>query len=177
VNNKFTHSLNYINETNLLTLELRNPDVYAAIKNRKVREALVLSELFQVDLLWGPIAIDNLEICWDIRDDSSRLLRAIVALTEGRMATTPPLGGWTENPYSGEESIKVFLRALDEVISNIHEDEGKRFNALHRIAHGIDRKYSTPLDEIRISTMGKRPPIEKALRRIREVSKEGEETK
>ena len=49
--------------------------------------------------------------------------------------------------------------------------EGKRFNSLHMIAHGIDRKYGTPLDEIRISTMEKRPPIEKALRRIREVNK------
>jgi len=171
VNNKFTHSLREINETNLMTLELRNPDSYATIKDRRVREALVISELFQVDKKWGPKAIDDLELCWDIRDDLSRLLRAIVALTEGRMAAIPSPGGWSKNPYSGVESVKIFLLALNAVISNIYENEGKRFKTLHRITHGIDRKYGTPLDEIRISTMGKRPPIEKALRRIMKVNK------
>jgi len=52
VNNKFTLSLNYINETNLPTLEIRNPEAYAAIKNRKVREALVLSDVLLS--LWDP---------------------------------------------------------------------------------------------------------------------------
>ena len=46
-NNVFAKSLREINETNLPTLKLRNPDVYETIKNRKIREALIVSGRFQ----------------------------------------------------------------------------------------------------------------------------------
>ena len=150
VNNKFTWSLREINETSLPTLELRNLDAYATIKDRKTREVLVVSGLFQVDRRWGPGAIEDVEICWDIRYDTSRLLRAIVDLTKGRKSAIPPLGEWPEQPYVGGEAAKVFLRALHAVISEIQRDEEKRFNDLHKIAHGRERRYGTPLDEIRI---------------------------
>ena len=54
VNNTFTRSLEKINETNLPTLELRDPDAYATIKDRRIREGLVVSDLFQVARHRGP---------------------------------------------------------------------------------------------------------------------------
>ena len=164
VNNKFTRSLREIDKTNLPTLEIRNPETYETIKDRRVREALIISGLFQVARHRGPRAVEDLEIFLDVEHD--RLLRAIIGLTERRKSAIPS-GGWSEQPYAGGEAAKVFLRALHAVISDIQRDEGKRFNDFHNVAHGRDSRYGTPLDEIRISTMGKRLPLEKTSRMLK----------
>lgn len=166
VNNTFTRSLREINETNLPTLELRNPDAYATIKDQRIREALVTSCLFQVARHRGPGAAEDLEICWDERPDSERLLRAIVGLTEGRKSAIPPPGGWPCQAYEGGDAVKVFLRALDAVIKVMGKSDWDRFDVLHRIAHGRERRYGTPLDEIRIYAWHTPSSLAKALKRI-----------
>lgn len=170
VNNKFTRSLEEMSEANLPTLELQDSEAYETIKDRKIREALVVSGLFQVDRKWGPEGIEDVEICWNIRYDTSRFLRAIIGLTEGRKSAIPPPGGWPEQPYAGGEAVKVFLRALHAVISEIRRDEGKRFNELHKIAHGRERRYGTPLDEIRICSWGLIESLTKAVSKIKKRS-------
>jgi len=64
------------------------------------------------------------------------------------------------------EAVKVFLRALDVVIGEIEKSDWERFDILHRIAHGRERRYGTPLDVIRIECAAFRPLLAKALRRI-----------
>lgn len=167
-NNTFTHSLREIDETNLPTLELQVPDAYTTIKDRKTREALVVSRLFQVARHRGSGAIEDLEICWDTRigSDSDRCLRAIIGLAKARESMMSQLGGGSRDPYTGVEAVKVFLRALDAVISEIKGCDWARFDVLHKIALGEERKYGSPLDEIRISCLGKGPPLTEALRRM-----------
>jgi len=167
VNNTFTRSLRDINTLNLPTLEISHTGAHVTIKNRKVREGLVVSGLFQVATLRGPGAAEELEICWDTRIDSDRLLRAIVRLAEARDAVIPPPGGGSRNPYMGAEAAMVFIRALNAVITEIKGCDGARFNVLHKIAHRRERKYGSPLDEIRISSLGWGPPLTEALRRMR----------
>jgi len=148
-NNVFTRSLYEIDKTNLPTLELRNPDAYATIKDRRTREALVVSRLFQVAR--RPGAIEDLEICWDTwPPHTDRFLCAVAALAEPTGSTTPPETEKRRHPYSDNEAVKVFLRALDAVIGAIDGGDWKRFDILHEIAHGRKRRYGTPLDEIRI---------------------------
>jgi len=166
-NNTFTRSLREIHETNLPTLELRNPEAYATIKDRRIREGLILSRLFQVARHRGSGAVENLEVCWDTRIDSDRLLRAIVRLAEARDSMIPPPGGGSRNPYMGAEAAMVFIRALNAVIMEIKGCDWARFDILHKIAHGRERKYGSPLDEIRISVLGKVLPLTEALWRMR----------
>lgn len=148
-NNVFAGSLREISETNLPTLKLRNPDVYETIKNRKIREALIVSGLFQVARHRGPKAVEDLEICWDGRPDINRLLLDVVRLTKGPDSAKPPAEGLPE-PYSGGEAAKVFIQALHAVIKIIGKGDWKRFEILHKIAHGRGRTLGTPLDDIRM---------------------------
>jgi len=165
VNNIFTRSLRKIDETNLPTLELRDPDAYATIRDRKTREALVVSRLFQVARHRGGGAIEDLEICWDTRIGSDRCLRAIIGLAEARDSMMSQLGGGSRDPYTGVEAVKVFLRGLDAVISEIKGCDWARFDVLHKIALGEERKRGSPLDEIRISCLEKGSPLTEALGR------------
>jgi len=66
----------------------------------------------------------------------------------------------------GAEAAMVFIRALGAVVTEIKGCDWARFDVLHKIAHGRARKYGSPLDEVRISTLGKDPPLTKALRRM-----------
>lgn len=166
MNNTFTWSLQYIDELNLPTLENSHTAAYVTIKDRRIREGLVASGLFQVARLRGPGAIEDLEICWDTRIDSYRLLRAVVRLAEARDSMIPPPGGGSRDPYAGGEAAKVFIRALDAVISEIKGCNWARFDVLHKIALGEERKHGSPLDEIRISVLGKGSPLTEALRRV-----------
>lgn len=165
VNNTFTRSLWEINESSLPDLEIRNPAAYATIKDRRIREGLIASGLFQVARRRGPGAIEDLEICWDTRHDSDRLLRAVVWLAEHRPLMMRTLTDQSRGLYMGGEAAKVFVRALDVVISEIKGCDWTRFDILHKIAHGTERKYGSPLDEIRISVLGEGPPLTKALQR------------
>ena len=160
VNNKFTLSLREINETNLPTLELRNPDAYATIKNRKTREALVVSGLFQVGIKRSLRAKEDVEICWDTRIDSDRILRAIFKLSENRES------GTQEELYTGADAVKVFLRALYSVISEMREDGGKKFNELHKITHGREMRYGTPLYEINICSRVIIESLKRAIQKL-----------
>jgi len=168
VNNIFTWSLRYINKLNLPTLEISDTATYATIKDRKIREGLVVSGLFQVARHRGPSAVEDVEICWDSRYESDRLLRAIVALVDSRESMATPPGGY-RGPYEGREAAKIFLRALHEVISQIRRDEGKRFKELHKIAHGRERRYGTSLDEIRICNWLIIESLNRAIEKIRKV--------
>jgi len=87
-------------------------------------------------------------------------------MAEARDSRIPPPGGGSRDPYAGGEAAKVFIRALDAVISEIKGCNWARFNILHKIALGEERKYGSPLDEIRISVLGKGPPLAEALRRM-----------
>lgn len=167
VNNTFTWDLQYINTLNLPTLEIRDTAAHVTIKDRKIREGLVVSGLFQVATLRGPGAAEALKICWDTRLDSDRLLRAVVRLAEARGSMIPPPGGGSRNPYMGEEAAMVFVRALNAVVTEIKGSVGASFDVLHKIAHGRARKYGSPLDEIRIASLGWGPPLTEALRRMR----------
>ena len=166
VNNKFTVSLKKINKANLPTLALRDSGAYETIKDRKIRDTLVVSGLLQIDTHRSG-ADRNLEICWDTRIDSSRLLRAIIELTEDQKLAIKPTRGWSKQPYKGREATKVFLWALQAVISEIREDGGKRFNELHKIAHGRERRYGTPLDEIRICNWIIIESLKRAIEKMR----------
>ncbi|MFQ6076104.1 MAG: hypothetical protein ACE5Z5_08225 [Candidatus Bathyarchaeia archaeon] len=149
-NNVFARGLREIDETNLPTLKLRNPDAYEAIKNRKIREVLIVSGLFQVARHRDRKVVEDLEICWDTRPDIHKLLLAVVRLTEGPDSATPPEEGWPEQPYAGGEAVKVFIHSLDALIRLIGKGDWEKFNVLHKIAHGRGRTYGSPLDEIRI---------------------------
>ena len=50
VNNTFTRSLREIDETNLPTLEISHTAAHVTIKDRKTREGLIVSGLFEVAL-------------------------------------------------------------------------------------------------------------------------------
>lgn len=52
------------------------------------------------------------------------------------------------------------------MIGEIEKSDWERFDILHRIAHGRERRYGTPLDVIRIECAAFRPLLAKALRRI-----------
>lgn len=164
-NNIFTRSLRGIDLTSLPTLEMCYPEVYATIKDRRIREALVASGLFQVARHRGPRAVENLEIWWDWRPDVQSLLRAVERLITSRYPATPPPGERPGQPYMGLEAVKVFLRALDAVIGEIGRSDWERFDVLHRIAHGTGRRHGTPLDEIRVCGSSVRS-LTKALKRI-----------
>lgn len=163
VNNAFTRRLREIGETDLPTLEVGDPDAYATIKDRKTREALIASGLFQIARERGSRAVEDLEIRWDSRIDSQRLLCAVEALAASRDPATPPESGLEGPHYAGGEAVKVFLRALDAVIEEIDECDWENFDILHRIAHQSKRRYGTPLDEIRICSTGLLPSLAKAL--------------
>lgn len=163
VNNTFTRCLREIGETNLPTLEVDYPDAYATIKDRKIREALIASGLFQIARERGSQAVEDLEIRWDSRIDSQRILYAVEALASSPDPATSPASGLKGPPYAGGEAAKVFLRAMDAVIKKIDECDWENFDVLHRIAHQSKRRYGTPLDEIRICSTGLRPSLAKAL--------------
>lgn len=165
VNNVFSRSLREIDETNLPTLELRNPGAYATIEDRETREALVISGLFQVDLHKSSRAEEDLEVCWDARIDSQRILYAIDRLAASRDSALP-VGGDDGQLYAGVEAVKVFLRALDKVVEEIEKSDWERLSTLHRIAFGTERKYPTLIDEIRICSTGLRLFLAKAMRRL-----------
>jgi len=168
VNNKFTRSLREIDETNLPTLEISDTAAHVTIKDRKIREGLVVSGLFELALHKSPRAAKDLEIWWHPQRDVQRLLFAVEELTAGRNAAIPPPEGWSGQAYEGGEATMVFMRALGAVVTEIKGCDWARFDILHKIAHGRARKYGSPLDEIRISTLGKGPPLTTALRRMRE---------
>jgi len=163
VNNTFTRRLREIGETNLPTLEVRYPDAYATIKDRKIREALIASGLFQIARERSSQAVEDLEIRWDSRIDSQRILYAVEALAASRDLATSPMSGLKGLPYTGREAAVVFLRALDALIEEIEECDGESFDILHMIAHGSKRRHGTPLDEIRRWGGDLRPFLAKAL--------------
>ena len=167
VNNTFTRSLREIDETNLPTLEISHAATYMTIKDRRIREGLVVSGLFELALHKSPRASKDLEIGWHPQRDIQRLLFAVEELTAGRNAAIPPPGGWSGQAYEGGEATMVFMRALGAVVTEIKGCDWARFDVLHKIAHGRERKSGSPLDEIRISVLGKVPPLTEALRRMR----------
>ncbi|MHA1431687.1 MAG: hypothetical protein ACTSRV_15045 [Candidatus Freyarchaeota archaeon] len=71
--NLFTLHLREIHKVNLPTLRIREPRVYKTIEDRKIRETLVKSGFFKVDLN-TPRPHENLEIVFNDSNGQDRLL-------------------------------------------------------------------------------------------------------
>jgi len=119
-NNVFLRGAKIISDLDLETLRLRFPELYETVKDKEVRKALVVSELFKVAYkrpTWGSLD-DEVEVEFDHRCNyMSGMLTCICQKDFGD----------SEELYGGRDAVKVF------------------FKSIHLIAEELDVVLSSPI--------------------------------
>lgn len=134
-NNVFFQNVWDVHELNLPTLMIRCPEVYETVKDRSVREALVLTGIFEVSRFKSPRG-EDLEIELS-EDDFVRFYNIITCpqrwsfeerelnryypsdVSPPYTKRIPKEKGYYMDMYRGKDAARVFVHAFTELFTNL----------------------------------------------------------
>jgi len=116
--NLFTINLKEINDKNLSTLKITEPEVYDIIKRKEIRRALIKSGLFEVAVWKSPKAKQDLEIGFDTKYHRDRLLFELRGITQANLRKDIDIIKGENAATNFLKSLYILTKALWEVWGN-----------------------------------------------------------
>lgn len=142
-NNVFFRNVWTIHESNLPTLKIKEPGVYETVTSREVREALVLTGLFQVSRSKSPKE-EDLEIEMPNTEWRYYFNRFYMRVMEKQYWRFEPLG---LEEYRGRNAVMVAVKAISTLFANLvtpespwPDTQAERFFKMTTGPYGKDQK-------------------------------------